>query len=133
MSPRPVRRRSTLSPKGWRLICAYEDELQKTSQRAMAHELRGLAAFMRWLVAYDVDLPCVLADDLHAYRLSLNVSASAGASAGADAGADDATGAFDVVRRFYRFLYCRGLLRHDPGALFAAPTRTGARAPRRKP
>jgi hypothetical protein len=113
-SRRPARRTpaTTLSARGWRLIYAYEDELRRVDRgrRVMARELRGLAVFMRWLIAYDVDLPEVAAEDLHAYRLSLRVS-------------DEHAGAFDVVRRFYRFLYCRRLLRHDPGALVDGPAK----------
>mgnify|MGYP001587697543 CR=1 FL=1 len=128
------------------LLKLYEDDLAfRYERKTGAAYLRRAQSFLDWLGARGVELSAVRTEDVHAYQSALYARRK---KSGRPYSAEDlrayrvslraarirhgrrfATRAlaarFDAVRRLYRFLYCRSLLRHDPGAVRELPARPG--------
>jgi len=106
-----------LSRRERRLLFLYEDELVRRGAR-LARPLLALAAFLAWLrTRRRVTLGQAWPQDLLAYRRTLGRLSPRRKAA-----------RFGTVRELFRFLYCRGLLRHDPCAVLELPPRgRGAR------
>jgi site-specific recombinase XerD len=106
-----------LSRRERRLYFLYEDELRRAGGRLLP-QLEALAAFFTWLHARGVELGAARPRDLAAYRRALPALL---ARAGRRRGARQVARQLSEVRDFFRFLSCRGHLRHDPGAALETP------------
>jgi len=101
-----------LSRRERRLLFAYEDALlAHRSGRALVVQLGALTAWLLWLHRRGFELGEAWPQDLAGWRRSARVLAHR----------------FEAVRALYRYLYCRRLLRHDPGAVLELPPRRGRR------
>jgi len=97
-----------LSRRERHLLFAYEDEqLVGRHGRALVAQLGALTAWLLWLHRRGFELGEAWPQDLTAWRRGAGVLAQR----------------FNAVRGLYRFLYCRRLLRHDPGAVLELPPR----------
>jgi hypothetical protein len=123
--PRHQNQQSRVSPRlsrtARRLLFAYEDDLRRRfAGRRLAYQLGALAGFLVWLDARGVELQQAWPDDLAAWD-------AADARRRVRAGGRPSGRRLDAVRGLYRFLYCHGYLRHDPGAVLELPRRRTTR------
>jgi integrase/recombinase XerD len=118
---------ASLSARTRRVLALYVEDLEARFAPRTAEEYRAMARrFLRWLEARGVSLSDARTDDLLAYQSGL---LSARQRGGKPYSVSSQTHFLVVVRGFFRFLYRRGFLLHDPAASLELP-RQEQRLPR---
>ncbi len=118
---------ATMSTKMRRLVKLYEDELHlRHAERTVPHYLRLVWWFLTWLHERGIALSDVNTATLVSYQGDLLVRAK---KDGKPYSISTQLHCLTAVRSFFRFLYRRGYLLHDPSASLELP-RMEKRLPR---
>jgi len=109
------------------LLKLYEDDLAFRYERKTGAAYLGRAqSFLDWLGARGVELSAVRTEDVHAYQSALYARRK---KSGRPYSAGDQKNRVKAIKSFFRFLYRRGCLLHDPAAPLDYP-RVERRLPR---
>ena len=116
-----------MSTKTRRLLRLYEDELHlRFASSTRKSRLSVLGPFLRWLFARGLDLSEVRTEDLQAYQNELHALRKGD---GRPLSLGHQLSCLCAIRSFFRFLYRRGVLLHNPAAAVELP-RQEKRLPR---
>ena len=115
------------SRKTARLVRLYEEDLLLRSSTLTLEMYRCyLRSFLRWLAERESDILSVRTEDLLAYQSFLVTVKQRN---GHGLSAKTQGGKISAVKSFFRFLYKRSYIVHDPAASLSLP-RTGSQLPR---
>jgi len=110
-----------------RLLRLYEEHLQvRHAARTVLAYMADVRAFLTWLEAKGVELTGVRTQDLLAYQTELYTARK---KDGKPYSTSIQTNRLSAVKSFFRFLYRRGFMLHDPAAAVDYP-RAEVRLPR---
>jgi integrase/recombinase XerD len=117
----------TVSRKTARLVRLYEDDLRLRSSTLTLEMYRSyLWSFLRWLFERESDILSVRTEDLLAYQSFL---VTVKQKNGHGLSAKTQSGKISAVKSFFRFLFKRSYIVHDPAASLSLP-RIGSQLPR---
>jgi integrase/recombinase XerD len=131
MTPNPPPRQGnhggSVSAKVARLLGLYEDDARVRYEAKTGHEyLRDVASFLAWLEGCGVALASARAEDVLAYQSHLYAQRKPD---GRPYSSGNLKNRIKALKGFFRFLYRRGYLLHDPAASVEYP-RSERRLPR---
>ena len=116
-----------MSAKAARLLGLYEDDVRIRYETKTGHEyLREVGSFLAWLGSHDVALASVRTEDVLAYQSVLYAQRKPN---GRPYSSGNVKNRIKALKGFFRFLYRRGYLLHDPAAAVEYP-RSERRLPR---
>src|SRR3972149_5440190 len=108
-----------MSTKTRRLLRLYEDELHlRFASSTRKSRLSVLGSFLRWLVLRGLEVSDVRTEGLQAYQNELHAVRRAD---GRPLSLGHQLSCLCAIRSFFRFLYRRGLLLHNPAAAIELP------------
>ena len=118
---------ASMSAKTKKLVGLYEEEARLRYEAKTAHEyLREVRAFLGWLEVRGVRLSMVRPEDVHAYQSFLYAQRKPN---GKPYSSGNLKNRVKALKSFFRFLYRRRYLLHDPAASLDYP-RSERRLPR---
>lgn len=131
MSPnlrkRERNQQAPVSTKTKRLVGLYEDDVRVRYEAKTAHEyLREVGSFLSWLESRGVALALARAEDVHSYQSFLYAQRKPN---GKPYSSGNLKNRIKALKSFFRFLYRRRYLLHDPAASVDYP-RSERRLPR---